>query len=201
MADPIEFWFDFSSPFGYLGFQRVAEIEERTGRAVRLRPYLMGALFKTTGRQPLITHPMVWDYSLHDIRRSARRRGIDYSHPAPFPVGTPGACRVFYWIEDTRGTEDARRFAAAMYREYFVAGADASDPATVARVAADCGFDADGAAAAIGDDAWKTRVREVTAEAGGRGIFGSPFCVVDGESFWGNDRIDDVIAWVESGGW
>jgi len=62
MTAPIELFFDFSSPFGYIDASRAVAIEQATGRELSFKPYLMGALFKSTGRQPLASHPQVQDY-------------------------------------------------------------------------------------------------------------------------------------------
>ena len=72
MAEPIEFYFDFSSPYGYLGAQRIDEIGARHGRDVAWKPFLLGAVFKTTRSEPLLGIPMKGDYARVDIPRMAR---------------------------------------------------------------------------------------------------------------------------------
>lgn len=197
MSDPIEFFFDFSSPYGYLAACRAAHLEQSTGRTLVFKPYLMGAVFKATGRQPLKNHPLVWDYARNDLARSARRLNISLSVPEPFPVVTASACRAFYWVSANDGADAARALAKRLFHAYFVDGANISKSDVVAGVV---GGDREAVESVLNDEALKNDLRQRTDEAASRGIFGSPFFVVDGESFWGNDRIDDVIRWA-NGAW
>lgn len=201
MNKPVEFYFDFSSPYGYLASLKSHEIERESGREVVYRPYLMGAVFKTTGRRPLADHPLVWDYARRDIERCARRIGTPFSLPEPFPVVTASACRAFYWTEEKEGHEAARDLAHRLYAAYFVEGRDISSREVVIAVAAGETHDADVVAGALEDEAIRQRLRDITAQSAQRGIFGSPFFLVDGEPFWGHDRIADVIEWSRRGGW
>ena len=200
MSDPIEFYFDFSSPYGYLAAERIDAVAARHGREVAWRPYLMGVAMKVTGSSPLVNRPLVGEYSRHDMARSARRLKVPLSFPEPFPIATIAACRAVYWTERT-GTEEAKSLARALYRAYFAGGRNISEAEMVADVAAERGADRDALLAGIQDPAIKNRLKAVTNDAVERGIFGSPFFVVDGEPFWGHDRMDEVERWLETGGW
>ena len=72
MADPIDFYFDFSSPYGYFASTQIDRIAAKHGREVAWRPILLGAVFKVTRQQPLPTIPLKGDYARHDHARSAR---------------------------------------------------------------------------------------------------------------------------------
>jgi 2-hydroxychromene-2-carboxylate isomerase len=199
--NPIEFFFDFSSPYGYLAACRAAEIERAAGRVLKFTPYLMGAVFKTTGRQPLAHHPLVWEYAQNDLARSARRHEIPFNLPDPFPVATAAACRAYYFVLEREGADAARNLAMTLYRAYFVDGINIGETDRVVEITA--GGQADRAALSetiAGDDA-KQHLRAVTSEAARRGIFGSPFFIVDDQAFWGHDRIEDVIRWSSDGPW
>ena len=200
MSAPIEFYFDFSSPYGYLAAERIDDIAARHGRAVAWWPYLMGVAMKVTGSSPIVSRPMLGEYSRRDMVRSARRLGVPFKFPEPFPIATIAACRAVYWKERA-GAEEAKALARALYRAYFADGRNISDAEVVADVAAESGADRDALLAGIQDSAVKDRLKEVTNDAVARGIFGSPFFVVDGEPFWGHDRMDEVEQWLETGGW
>ena len=200
MSDPIEFYFDFSSPYGYLASEGIDALAARHGREVTWRPYLMGVAMKTTGSTPLVNRPMMGAYSRHDMERSARRLGVPIEFPEPFPIATIAPCRAVYWTERTDASA-AKVLARALYRAYFVDGRNISEPDVVADVAADAGADRDALLAGIQEPAVKERLKEVTNGAIERGIFGSPFFMVDGEPFWGHDRMDEVDRWLETGGW
>ena len=200
MPDPIEFYFDFSSPYGYLASERIDAIAARHGRDVTWRPYLMGVAMKTTGSTPLVDRPMMGAYSRHDMARSARRLGVPLTFPEPFPIATVAACRAVYWVERTDAAA-AKALAQALYRAYFVDGRNISEPDVVADVAGGTGADRDALLAGIQEPAIKDRLKEVTGAAIERGVFGSPFFMVGDEPFWGHDRMDEVDRWLETGGW
>ena len=200
MPAPIDFYFDFASPYGYLASHRIDAIGERFGRAVAWRPFMLGAMFKAVGTAPLMTYPLKGDYSRHDLRRSARSIGVDFNIPEGFPHGTLPAARGFYWL----GESDAGKqkpFAQAFYRAYFGEGRDVSEIDPTADIAASVGVDRDAFVAAVQDPAVKERLKVETNAALERGVFGSPFVYVDDEPFWGVDHLDQVERWLETGGW
>ncbi|MGZ5032830.1 MAG: DsbA family protein [Usitatibacter sp.] len=199
-AAPIDFYFEFSSPYGYIASQVVDEFEARVGRPVTWRPMLLGPVFKLTGQPPLIEIPMKGAYSKMDFARSARLHKVPYNHPAKFPIGTVAALRAFYWVTD-RDPAQARRLAKALYKAYFVDNVDISAPATVVEVAKSVGVDAAALSAALEDPALKDRAKREVDAAIAAGVFGSPFFVVDGEPFWGVDRMPMVEQWIRTGGW
>jgi 2-hydroxychromene-2-carboxylate isomerase len=197
---PIDFYFEFSSPYGYIASQLVDDLARRIGRPMTWRPMLLGPVFKITGQAPLIEVPMKGAYSKHDFARSARLHRIDYTHPAKFPIGTVAGLRTFYWLHD-RDPAEAQRFAKALYRAYFAEGRDISAAPAVIEVAKACGADAAELAAALEDPALKERAKREVDTAIAAGVFGSPYFVADGEPFWGVDRIPMLEKWVTTGGW
>ena len=115
MAEPIDFYFDFSSPYGYFMAERIDALAAAHGRSVRWRPFLLGAVYKVTGEVPLPSKPLKGDYSKRDFERSARFLGLRCRIPEAFPIGTQVAARAFYWL-DERDPVAARAFALAVYR-------------------------------------------------------------------------------------
>jgi 2-hydroxychromene-2-carboxylate isomerase len=199
-AAPIDFYFEFSSPYGYIASQIVDDMEKRIGRPVAWRPILLGPVFKITGQAPLIDVPMKGEYSRRDFSRSARLHKVPYRHPEKFPIGTVAALRAFYWVND-RDPAKARELAKALLRAYFAEGRDISAPATVVEIARSVGVDGTALAAALEDPAVKDRAKKEVDAAIAAGVFGSPFFVIDGEPFWGVDRMPMVEDWIRTGGW
>jgi 2-hydroxychromene-2-carboxylate isomerase len=197
---PIDFYFEFSSPYGYIASRLVDDFEKRVGRPVRWRPMLLGPVFKLTGQAPLVEVPIKGEYSKKDFARSARFHKVAYRHPEKFPIGTVAALRAFYWVEG-RDPAKARVLAKALYEGFFAVGKDISSPATVLEIARSSGVDGDALAAALEDPAVKDRAKREVETAIAAGVFGSPFFVVDGEQFWGVDRMPMLEEWVRSGGW
>ena len=206
MSEPIDFYFDFSSPFGYLAAREIDALGARNGRAVTWHPYIMGVAMKATGRSPLVEVPMVADYSRRDMARCARLAGVEFALPEKFPIAGVRPSRAYYWqaMREEAGKAEpgsAHALAIALMGAYFGSGRDISDEAVVVEIGAEQGNDADALAAGLGDPAVKDRLREETDAAIARGVFGSPFVVVDGEPFWGHDRLAQVERWLETGGW
>lgn len=200
MSDPIDFYFDFSSPYGYLASRRIDGIAAKHGRAVAWRPHLIGAAFKTTGSQPLLDIPMKGDYARIDFARTARRYDIPFVFPARFPFLSVAAARAFYWLHDSDPAK-ATDLAKALYNAAFGEGRDIAGAETVIETAAGLGVDADALTAALADPAVKQRLKTEVAAALERGVFGSPYIFVDGEPFWGHDKLDEIDRWLETGGW
>jgi 2-hydroxychromene-2-carboxylate isomerase len=200
VSAPIEFWFDFSSPYGYLAAQKIEALAAKHGRAVDWHPMLLGAAFKQSGMAPLTQIPLKGDYSRNDFQRSARFHGIaDFRMPANFPIPSQAAARIVLWTK-ARDAALAVKAIKALYRAYFVEGLDISNPDVAADVAARAGVDRAGARAAVDDPAIKDTLKREVDGAISRGVFGSPFVFVDGEPFWGLDRFDQIERWLSTGG-
>lgn len=199
MSQPIDFYFDFSSPYGYLASEVIDDLAARHGRQVRWRPILLGAVFRRTGALPLTMVPLKGEYSLRDFSRSARFLNLPYTHPATFPLNTIQAARSFYCLHD-QSDDMARAFAHSVYRAFFRDGCDISGIDTVLELAARHGADRATLAAALDGPALKERLKAECDEAIGKGVFGSPYVIVDGEPFFGVDRLPQIERWLASGG-
>lgn len=199
-AAPVDFYFEFSSPYGYIASQLADALEQRIGRPLAWRPILLGPVFKATGQAPLTQVPLKGAYSVRDFERSARWHGVAYRHPEKFPIGTVAAMRAFYWTHD-RDAAQARRLAKSLYSAFFAEGRDISAPETVLDIAQAAGVDRTALSTGLEDAALKERAKREVEGAISRGVFGSPFFVVDGEPFWGVDRIPMMEDWIRRGGW
>ena len=199
MPAPLEFHFDFSSPYGYLGSEKIEALATRHGRTVEWRPMLLGAAFKATGSQPLTTIPIKGDYTKRDLPRSARFHRVELRMPDRFPIATQNPARIVVW-QRGRDPGQVAALVHALYRAYFVANRDISDPEVAADVAASAGIDRAAARAAIDDPAVKDALRRDVDAALAKGVFGSPFVFADGEPFWGIDRFDQIDRWLAEGG-
>jgi 2-hydroxychromene-2-carboxylate isomerase len=196
---PIDFYFDFSSPYGYLASHKIDALAERHGRTVDWHPMLLGVVFKQTGAAPLTQVPVKGPYSKHDFARSARFHGVEFNFPPVFPIPAQAPSRIVLWAKQ-KSAADAARLSKALYRAFFVRGRDISKPEVAAEVAGEQGFDAAQARAAVDDPAIKDALKREVDGAIAAGVFGSPFVVVDGEPFWGLDRFDQIERWLREGG-
>ena len=200
MAASIDFYFDFSSPYGYLAAQKIDALAAKYGRSVDWRPVLLGVIFKETGMAPLTVVPLKGEYSKRDFARSARFHGITgFRMPSKFPIASQAPARIVLWLK-AQDRERAVRVAKALFRAYFVDDIDISNPDAAAAVAAKEEVDVTAARAAIDDPAIKDALKREVEQAIARGAFGSPFVLVDGEPFWGLDRFDQIERWLATGG-
>ena len=199
MKAPIDFYFDFSSPYGYLGSHKIDALAAKHGRTVDWHPTLLGVVFKQTGMAPLTMIPMKGEYSKRDFVRSARYHDVAFTLPSKFPIPAQAPSRIMLWTK-ARDPALATRVAKTLYHAYFVDDRDISSPDVAADVAASLGIDRDGARAAVDDPQMKDALKKEVDGAIARGVFGSPFVFVDGEPFWGVDRFDQLDRWLATGG-
>ena len=197
---PIDFWFDFSSPYGYLMSEKIDAVAAKYGRKVRWHPVLLGVIFQATGsRPPVAGANSKATYMMHDFHRSARHMGIPYNPPSRFPLPTQNAARAYYWLHG-QDCALARQFAHAVYRGFFVNDLDISSPDTVLDIAAGLGVNRESLAAALQAPETKARLKDECEQALAAGVFGSPHIVIDGEHFFGADRLPQIEHWLASGG-
>jgi len=197
---PIDFWFDFSSPYGYLMSEKIDAVAAKYGRKVKWHPVLLGVIFQATGSRPPVDGTSSKShYMLRDFHRSARFMGVPYNPPSRFPLPTQNAARAYYWLHG-QDCAQARQFAHATYRAFFVDDRDISSPDTVLDIAAGLGVDRAALAAGLQDPAIKARLKDECETAVSIGVFGSPHVIIDGEAFFGADRLPQIEQWLESGG-
>jgi len=161
---------------------------------------LATSVFPTTGSKPLLDIPLKGNYARRDLPRTARRLGIPFRLPEKFPFLSVAAARAYYWLSDLDAAK-AQELALALYDRAFGDGEEISSTEAVIGVATGLGVDADALRAALNDPAVKARLKAEVDAAIELGVFGSPYIVVDGEPFWGHDKLEEIELWLESGGW
>jgi 2-hydroxychromene-2-carboxylate isomerase len=200
MPEPIDFYFEFASPYGYLASTQIDALAGRHGRAVAWHPIMLGAAFKETGARPLTQTPLKGPYLLHDVPRFARLLGVPLTLPPVMPMNSLAASRACLWLEEADPAQ-ARRLAQSLLYAHWGEGRDLGAPEAVADVAVGLGIERDDLLAAVADQRIKDRLKEQTQAAIERGVFGSPFIFIDGEPFWGADRLPQIEAWLSKGSW
>jgi len=179
----LEFWYEFASTYSYPAAMRIARLAEAAGVTVEWRPFLLGPIFAAQGWRdsPFNLYPAKGEYMWRDMARICAREGLVLQKPVRFPQNSLKAARV------ALGAPDIAGFSRAVYAANFAERKDISDDAVLSDI-----LGADSRAAA---QANKDALRAQTGTAMARGIFGAPSFVVDGELFWGNDRLEEAIAW------
>ncbi|MFO0571843.1 MAG: 2-hydroxychromene-2-carboxylate isomerase [Polyangiaceae bacterium] len=189
----VDFWYDFASPFAYLASTEIEALAARAGATLRFRPFLLGALFKAIGTPdvPLLGFPEAKRrYYELDLQRGAKECGVGLSFPPRFPIRTVLPLRVACMTE-ARAPERLAPFIHAVFRAAWADGRDIEDEAVLRELARAVGVDAGVVDAARSDEA-KQRLRESTDEALRLELPGAPCAVVDGQVYWGRDRLELV---------
>lgn len=191
----LDFYFEFSSPYGYLAATKIESLAADIGLELRWHPILLGPMFKAMGGAPLTEIPLKGSYALHDFKRSAMLAGVPYQQPETFPIATVAAARAVVWAREN-APDKVADLVKALYHAYFVDGRHINDAAVVMEVARETGLDDTALSAGIQSDAVKTALKEEIEAAMSRGVFGSPFMLIGDEPFWGFDRFDHIRKWL-----
>ncbi|RYE93389.1 MAG: 2-hydroxychromene-2-carboxylate isomerase [Myxococcales bacterium] len=186
----VDYWFDYSCPYAYLGSTQIEALAARTGATLRWRPMLLGGVFRANGTPQNLSNvlsPPKARHNLLDMQRWADLFGVPLTMPAGHPFRTVEALRVTLLA----GLD--RRVIHGFYRAYWVDGRPPSSPGVLRDVLAAAGHDPDPLLARLDDPGLKDDLRQRTDQAIALGIFGAPAIVVDeGEMFWGQDRLPFV---------
>ncbi len=194
----IDFYFDLTSPYSYVAAEQIEEIAAAGNRTVNYKPTLLGFVFKSTGNTAPMMNPAKGKYSAKDFARTARFHGLKINWPKKFPINATTASRAILQVLNTQ-PEKAGELTRALYKAYFVDGLDITEDDAVAQVASSIGLDGSALIADAQTDAVKEQMKAAVQESIDAGMFGAPYFVVDGEAFWGQDRMEQLRRWVAQG--
>jgi 2-hydroxychromene-2-carboxylate isomerase len=186
-----EFWFDFGSPAAYLAFTQIPQIEAETGAKAIYRPMLLGGVFQATGNQSPAAIPAKGKYIFDDFNRFAKRYDVPFSNNPHFPINTLLLMRGAVGLQQQQ-PEQFLAYCTDMFQAIWVNALNMNDAATVGGALLKAGFDPQKLMALANDQATKDALKTSTTEAVSRGVFGAPTFFVDGQMYWGQDRLDFV---------
>lgn len=192
----LQFWFDFASNYSWIAARRIEALAGAAGVAIIWKPFLLGPIFVANGwnDSPFNVYPAKGAYAWRDIARLADGLGLSLTRPDPFPQNSLLAARVALGLPQNL----TPAFVTGVFAAEFEQGRDLSE-ANLRSVLSAAGADPDTAMAAAATDAVKLALRAQTGAAITAGIFGAPaFIASDGELFWGNDRLEQALAWEKS---
>jgi 2-hydroxychromene-2-carboxylate isomerase len=193
MARSVDYYFTPQSPWTYLGHQRFAAIARAAGAAVNLLPTDYGKVFPVSGGLPLGQRaPQRQAYRLVELARFSRQLKMPMNlKPKFFPVAGDDAARLIIAVNLADGAQAAMKLSGAVFAAVWEQERDIADAATLGQLLAECGLPADRLAQSRGAGV-QQKYEANTAMAIERGIFGAPSYVIDGEIFWGQDRLEFV---------
>jgi 2-hydroxychromene-2-carboxylate isomerase len=190
----VDFWYDFSSPYAYLGSTQIERVAAKHSARVNWRPFLLGALFKQIGTPDvpmLAVSEAKRRYLAQDMRDWAEYWSVPLVWPTRFPMRTVLPLRLVLAVDEARRPA----LSHAIFRAYWAEDRDISDPTVLAALC----DDADALSRAKSDPEIKQALIASTSEAERTGLCGAPSFVVRGHLFWGQDRLDLVDRVL--GGW
>ena len=192
----VDFWFEFASTYSYPAALRIEALAEAEGVEIRWRPFLLGPIFRDQGWEdsPFNLQPEKGRYMWRDLERICEARGLPWRRPSVFPRNGLHAARIACRFAQAPWLPD---FVRAVYRANFEDDRDIAEAETLAHCLAEAGQDAERPIAEANTPDNKDRLRAETEEARRLQIFGAPTFAVSGELFWGNDRLEDAVAWAK----
>jgi 2-hydroxychromene-2-carboxylate isomerase len=192
-AAPIDLWFEFGSNYSYLSVMRIEEAAARAGVDVRWRPFLLGPIFRSFGWQtsPFVLQKEKGAYVWKDMERQCRKYGLPWKQPTTFPRSAVLPLRIAL-IAAAQPWMGA--FCRRVMARNFVEDRDIDSMDAMREVLVQMGLPAQEILDEAQSEANKLRLRQQTETARERGIFGAPTFFVRDEMFWGNDRLEDALA-------
>jgi 2-hydroxychromene-2-carboxylate isomerase len=194
-ADPtLEFWFEFASTYSYVASMRIEEMCRNAGVGILWRPFLLGPIFALQGWETshFNLNPRRGAYMWRDMERLCAKFGLPWHRPSEFPRNTIVPARVACAVAGEPWCGDfVRRVYVASFGEDRAIG----ERDVVAEILTELGQPAESILNRAESSEMRPLLRANTERATALGIFGAPNCVVDGELFWGEEALDDAIAW------
>ena len=195
------FWFEFGSTYSYVSAVRIEEAAEAAGVGVVWEPFLLGPIFAEQGwdDSPFNVYPAKGRYMWRDMERLCSGNGIPFEKPSRFPRSSVIAARVACLAKAT-GEPWLPGFARAVFRANFAEDREIGEAEVIRSILDSVGLPGARIVERAGAPDNRPRLREQTRRAAELGIFGAPSFVVGGdELFWGNDRLEDALAWASGG--
>jgi 2-hydroxychromene-2-carboxylate isomerase len=192
-SSEIEFWFEFASNYSYLSVMRIEDMAQRCGVRIIWKPFLLGPIFRDLGFEtsPFVLQKEKGAYVWQDMARQCRKYGLRWTQPTTFPrLGVLPARIALLGAEQPW----IGAFCRQVMELNFALDQDINQPDRMAAILTELGLPAAEILDRAQSEPSKKLLREQTAAARAKGIFGAPTFFVGTEMFWGNDRLEDALA-------
>lgn len=190
---PIDFWFSIGSTYTYLAIMRVPQIAADAGVKFRWRPFNVRSIMIEMDNIPFAKKPAKAAYMWRDIERRAEAFGLPMRFPVPYPLPELELANRVALVGAAEGW--CKAYSMAAYRRWFVDGEAAGSEPNLSASIVEARQDPARVLDLANSESGVSALHEATEEAKRLGIFGSPSFVIDGELFWGHDRVEDAIEW------
>lgn len=197
MSAALEFFFFIGSTYSYLSVVRAEACAQAAGVELVWRPFSVRTLMREQNNSPFVGKPVKMRYMWRDLERRAQRFGVPFDAIPPYPIDPDERANRVAMLAAIEGWCPA--FARAAYQAWFLGKQDPGRPEALRVILSGLGRDAERCMAEAESAAVRDAYAAQTARARDLGLFGSPTFVCGTELFWGDDRLDDALAWARSG--
>ncbi len=193
----LEFWFEFGSTYSHLSAARVEALAAEGGVEVSWEPFLLGPIFASQGwdDSPFNVYPAKGRYMWRDIERRCGEVNVPFRKSSEFPRSSVLAARVAFLAKSEAWMPE---FARSVFRANFAEDKDISDEGVVGGILESLGRSGEAWIEGSRSPENKENLKRQTGRAVELGIFGAPSFVVGGELFWGDDRMEEALAWASN---
>ena len=193
MPRQIDFFYFIGSTYSYLSVMRAEALAAQSGVELVWRPFSVRTLMREQNNIPFATKPVKLKYMWRDLERRAQRFGVPFEGAPPYPIDAQELANHVATLAAREGW--CREFTQAAYRAWFLQKRDPGSEENLSRILQSMGRDAAACITRASEEQTRQAYVATTDRARELGLFGSPTFVVDREIFWGDDRLDDAIAW------
>ncbi len=190
MTKYVEFYFDFSSPYAYIGYKEIKKLEKKYQFKIKYMPMFLGGLHKSAGITPAAFISIKSKYMKMDTKLISMKKNIKFSFNSYFPIKT---------VNFMRGTIIAEKddfekiYVEKIFNSIWMDGLNMNDQIIIDKVHKNMGLNPENFLSRATNQKIKDRLKKLTQEAFKKGIFGAPTFIINKKIFWGQDRLNYVI--------
>ncbi len=190
MTKSIEFYFDFSSPYAYIGYKEIKKLEMKNLFKIKFMPIFLGGLHNSAGITPAAFINIKSKYMIEDTKMVAEKKNIDFSFNSYFPIKTVNFMRGVLIAEDDNFE---KIYIEKIFNAIWKDGLNMNDPIVIEKVLKNIDLNPESFLKKATDNNIKEKLKKITDDALKKGIFGAPTYCVNKKIFWGQDRLSYAV--------
>ena len=190
MTKFIDFYFDFSSPYAYIGYKEIKKLEKKNSFKIKFMPIFLGGLHNAAGITPAAFIKLKSKYMIEDTKIVSKKKNISFHFNSYFPIKTVNFMRGVLIAEKDNSEKN---FIEKIFNAIWMDGLNMNDPIVINKVLKNIDLNPDIFFKKVSDQKVKDKLRKLTDDALKKKIFGVPAFVVNKKMFWGQDRLSYAI--------
>ena len=190
MTKFIDFYFDFSSPYAYIGYKEIKKLEKKNSFKIKFMPIFLGGLHNAAGITPAAFIKLKSKYMIEDTKLVSKKKNISFHFNSYFPIKTVNFMRGVLIAEKDNSEKN---FIEKIFNAIWMDGLNMNDPIVINKVLKNIDLNPEIFLKKISDQKVKDKLRKLTDDALKKKIFGVPAFVVNKKMFWGQDRLSYAI--------